>query len=158
MLRGRERARGIRLAILLVSCALTTGLAGCNGPLPFLSGGELDGEERDAPSEWSLEEDFAVVPLETRPDDPYSVNIAYTQIDGRLYVNAGDTETAWVLNMEADPRVRMRVSDVLYRARAERVVDPAEISEFGRAWVDHSMFHRDPDSLDQVWVYRLVPR
>lgn len=73
MLRGRERARGIRLVMLLVPCALTTGVVGCKSPLPFPSGGEFDGEEPGAPSEGLLEEDFVIVPLETRLDDPDSL-------------------------------------------------------------------------------------
>ena len=40
----------------------------------------------------------------------------------------------------------------------ERVVDPADISEFGDAWVSNAMFLRHPDDLEEVWVYRLVPR
>ena len=99
-----------------------------------------------------------MVQLETRPEDPYSVNIAYTLLEGRLYINAGDTETEWVKNMEVNPLVRLRISEALYALRAERVTDPGEISTFGKAWVSHSMFHRDPDELDEVWIYRLAGR
>jgi hypothetical protein len=142
-------------ALILVIASF---VAGCNGPFPFMSGGALDGEERRAPSIWTLDEDFAVAQLETDPEAPYSVNIAYTQIEGRLYINAGDTRTTWVGHMEENPLVRLRVSDVIYLARAERVTDPAEITEFGQAWVSHSWVHRDPDDLEEVWLYRLVPR
>lgn len=142
--------------IQLLSIALF--MSGCNGPLPFMSGGALSGEERPAPEQWALDEDFATVQLETRPEAPYSVNISYVQIGGRLYINAGDTEKKWVVHMESNPLVRLRTGDVIYLARAERVVDPAEISEFGDAWVSRSMFLRHPDDLGEVWVYRLVPR
>jgi peptidoglycan/LPS O-acetylase OafA/YrhL len=54
----------------------------------------------------SFEEDFGVIQLATRSEDPYSVNIAYAQRAGRLYVYAGDTETQWVKNMETNPAVR----------------------------------------------------
>ena len=131
---------------------------GCNGPLPFMSGGALAGEGQPAPSEWTFAEDYGVVQLETRPEEPYSVNIAYTLVDGRLYVNAGDTETEWVRHMEANPLVRLRVEDVIYRLRAVRVTDSAEISEFGAAWTSQSMFYRDPDDLEEVWLYQLVAR
>jgi len=132
--------------------------AGCNGPLPFMSGGALHAdEERPAPMKWSFDEDFAIAQLETAPDAPYSVNIAYTQIDGRLYIHAGDTRTTWVEHMEENPAVRLRVGDVLYVAEAERVTDPTEITRFARVWTDQSMFHRDPDELEEVWLYRLGP-
>ncbi len=133
-------------------------VASCNGPLPFMSGGELDGQATPVPQEWALSDDFGVVQLETRPEAPYSVNIAYTLMDGGLYVNAGDTETQWVKNMNANPLVRLRVAGLLYDLRALRVTDAATILAFGKAWTSHSMFHRDPASLGEVWIYRLVAR
>ncbi|MFK7895885.1 MAG: hypothetical protein AB8G23_08630 [Myxococcota bacterium] len=132
--------------------------AACNGPLPFLSGGELSGIERAAPGIWALDEDFAVAQLETQPDAPYSVNIAYTQIGGQLYLNAGDTETNWVKHIAADARIRLRIGETVYAGRAERVMDPSEIAAFGEAWVAESSFHRDPEELDVVWIYRVMPR
>ena len=131
-------------------------ITGCGGPLPFMSGGALAGEEQPAPKQWAFEEDFGVVQLETRPEDPYSVNIAYTQRAGRLYIYAGDTETQWVQNMQANPLVRLRHSNVIYTLRAERVVDSDEISNFAVVWNDASMFHRDPAELDEVWLYHLI--
>lgn len=139
---------------LFISWAAT----GCNGPLPFLSGGELSGTAKPVPATWSLEEDFAVVQLETRPEDPYSVNIAYTQIDGRLYINAGDTETEWVTHISSNPLVRLRDGQTIYELRAERVTEAAEVAMFGEAWTSHSTFHRDPTELGEVWIYRLVSR
>lgn len=86
------------------------------------------------------------------------MNIVYTVLDGRLYVNAGDTESTWVKHMQADPNVRLRVDGVVYDLRAERVTDRNEIVAFGKAWTSQSAFRRDPASFDQVFVYRLVPR
>ena len=71
---------------IVVSVALLA--MGCSGPLPFMSGGALAGEEEPVPPDWTFAEDFAVAQLETRPEDPYSVNIAYTLVDGRLYINS----------------------------------------------------------------------
>ena len=96
--------------------------------------------------------------LETRPEDAYSVNVAFTVLDGALYLNAGDTETQWVTNMTQDPRLRLRLDGDLYDLRAERVSDAAEIEAFAQAWVGQSMFRRDPTTLDEVWIYRLVSR
>ncbi|MCP5040560.1 MAG: nitroreductase family deazaflavin-dependent oxidoreductase, partial [bacterium] len=69
-----------------------------------------------------------MIQLETNPEDPYSVNIAYTVVDDQLYIYAGDTRTQWVENMEADPRVRFRLDDTIYELRAERVTDRNKIS------------------------------
>lgn len=144
--------------LLVLFLAIGSVATSCSGPLPFMSAGTLDGVAQPAPATWALDGDFAVVQLETRPDDPYSVNIAYTQINGSLYINAGDTETQWVTHISANPLVRLRVGETLYDLRAERVTDTAEIAMFGEAWTSHSMFHRDPRDLGEVWIYRLVAR
>jgi hypothetical protein len=149
---------GIPLPIRTFAVLLPLLIAACNGPLPFLSGGALKGEAQPAPEVWNLEEDFAVCQLETRPKDPYSVNIAYTLVEGRLYINAGDTETEWVKHMQADPQVRLRIDDALYSLKARRVTEPAEITAFVKAWTCHSVVLRDPDGLDEVWIYELTQR
>lgn len=144
----------IRLFALLVGLAAS----GCNGPTFLLPGGKLDGEAKPAPSDWAFAGEYGTAQIETRPDDPYSVNVGFTVLDGRVYVNAGDTETQWVKNIAADPRVRLRIEGGLYDLRAERVTDSAEISAFAAAWTSQSTFRRDPTQLDEVWIYRLVPR
>jgi hypothetical protein len=146
------------VSVRLFSLLLLLVTFGCNGPFVLLPGGKLDGEVKPAPSDWAFAGDYGTVQLETRPEEPYSVNVAYTVLEGRLYVNAGDTETQWVKNMTVSPLVRLRMDGVLYDLRAERVTDTAEISAFGEAWTSQSMFRRDPAELGEVWVYRLVSR
>ncbi len=131
---------------------------GCNGPVVLLPGGKLNGEGRPVPADWAFAGDYGTAQLETRPEDPYSVNIAYTFVDGSPFINAGGTETQWVKNIAANPRVRFRLDGVLYDMRVERVENRAEIAEFGKAWTSQSMFRLDPVGLDEVWLYRLVPR
>ncbi len=144
---------------LLAMAALVTFLAACNGPLPFLSGGALDGPVVEAPASWAdFGEPNGLMELETNPADPYSVNLAYTIVGETLYAYAGDTRTAWVEHMEADPRVRMRIDDSIYELRAERVHDEAEIVAFAKAWTAQGSYHRDPMELEDRWLYRLARR
>lgn len=143
------RALG-RIALLLALVA-----TGCNGPLPFLSGGKLTGETAPVPPDWKLAADHGTAQLETRPEDPYSVNIVYTVANGRMYVNAGGNEANWVKNIAANPAVRLRIDGVIYDLRAERVTERAEIEMFAAAWTSQSTFRRDPSKYEQVWIYRL---
>ncbi len=142
----------------LIAILLMLSTLGCNGPFVLLPGGKLDGSPLPTPDNWTFAGDYGTVQLETHPEDPYSVNIAYTVMNGRLYINAGDTETQWVQHMTANALVRLRLEGSLYDLRADRVTDDAEIAEFGKAWTDQSIFRRDPAELDEVWVYRLVAR
>ena len=142
--------------ISLTACMLM--LSACDGPLPFMAGGELSGTVTEVPDRWQLDEDSAVAQLETRPGDPYSINFTYVQLDGRFYVYAGDTRTNWVKHIEKSPLVRVRVQDTIYPARAVRVVSDEELSEFAAVWANLSAVQRDPMSLGEVWLYRLEER
>ncbi len=146
------------MSIRLLSLLLFLTTSGCNGPFMLMSGGKLEGVGKPVPGDWTFTADSGIVQLETRPEEPYSVNIVYTVLNGILYINAGDTETQWVKNISADSAVRLRMHDVLYDLRAERVSDAAEIAAFAVAWTGQSMFRRDPSELDQVWIYRLEAR
>ena len=145
-----------RLASLI---SLLTIAAGCDGPLPFLAGGTLSGEVVEPPSEWSEWTDqVSVIQLEANPSEPYSINIAYTIVGDQLYVYAGDTKTEWVQYMEVDPNVRFRREGLIYELRAERVTEDADRVAFAKAWAARGFFSRDPQTLDEVWLYRLLPR
>lgn len=142
-----------------LSTAALLAALGCNGPFGLLPGGRLEGDTRPAPTRWDLESDTGTMQLETRPEDPYSVNVNYTLVDGTLYVNAGDTKTQWVQNISANPEVRIRIRGTLYPSRAERVHDRGEVERFAIAWTGlNGFWARDPRKLDEAWIYRIVPR
>lgn len=140
---------------LLVSIVVA---AACNGPTGLLPGGKLDGTTADGPTDWSFAGEYGTAQLETLPEAPYSVNLAYTVLANRLYVNAGGTETQWVKNMDANPLVRLRLDGELYDLRARRITDPQEIADFAEAWTSQSYFRRDPLDYEKVWIYELVRR
>jgi hypothetical protein len=140
------------------SLASLVAMLGCGGPLGVLPGGRLSGESAAAPAVWDSVGNSGQIQLETRPEDPYSVNINYTVLDEQMYANAGDTETQWVKNLAADPRARIRLDGRIYPVRAERVTDPGEMARFGKVWTSQGRFYRDPSELDPAFVYRLMPR
>jgi hypothetical protein len=132
-------------------------LAACKGPSALFPGGALEGPVAPVPGSFDFARDAGTVQLETRPEDPYSVNIACTVVGEGLYVNAGGTRTQWVENIEGDPRVRLRVEGTLYELRAERVTDAAEMDAFAEAWLQN-VWARDPRGYDEAFVYRLTAR
>jgi hypothetical protein len=142
--------------LLLSTCLLT--LAACDGPFILAAGGALNGTMTEVPDRWELDEDSAVAQLETRPEDPYSINFTYVQLEGRFYVYAGDTRTNWVNHIAQNPLVRVRVQDAIYPARAVRVKRDEELAEFAAVWANLSVFQRDPMGFEEVWLYRLEER
>jgi len=120
-------------------------------------GGTLDGPVKAPPQSFGFARDAGTVQLETRPEDPYSVNIACAIVGDALYVSAGDNKSQWVENMEANPLVRMRIEGEIYELRARRVTDDDELNSFAEEWIKKA-WARDPRDLDEAWVYRLEAR
>jgi hypothetical protein len=133
-------------------------VSACDDPFILAAGGELSGTVTAVPDRWQLDEDSAVAQLETRPEDPYSINFTYVQLDGRFYVYAGDTRTNWVKHIEQSPLVRVRVQDLIYPALAVRVTSDDELLAFAAVWANLSAFQRDPMNFEEVWLYRLENR
>ena len=104
-------------------------IAGCGGPLGMLPGGALEGTPASAES-WAFAAGFDTLALETRPEDPYSVNIGFVLKNERLYIDPA-AERAWYEHIVDQPNVRVRFADgKIYRARAVPVTDPGEREGF----------------------------
>lgn len=129
----------------------------CGGPVATFPGGQLDGPVKPAPESFAFAQDAGTIQLETRPDDPYSVNIACAVVAGDLYISAGDYKARWVENMEANPLVRLRIEGEIYELKANRVTEDDEMQAFATEWTKNA-WARDPTTLDEVWVYRLEAR
>ncbi len=100
-------------------------LAGCSEPFIVFAGGELSGETATPPEDWSELRDEETFQLETRPDDPYSVNIWAVGIGDDAYIGTGPDGTNWTEHLAADPRVKLRVGETLYPLLARPVTDRA---------------------------------
>jgi hypothetical protein len=126
--------------LLTLSFALVASL-GCGGPFFILPGGELSGEVSAEPvTDWSFVSD-EFVDLETRPSDPYSVELNYVVRDGALYIDPAEGRR-WLDHIREDPRVRVRFGGKIYLAQAVLVGKPGELAGF------------DPTR----FIYRLDPR
>jgi len=144
----------LALAIFALAC----------GPIGPIPGGRLSGPVENAPADWGFASDVGTIQLETRPDDPHSVNTWCGVVDGALYVPTSlirgtdePSEREWVANALADPRVRIRVGDSVYQARAVRVDDPTEREAARAALIAKYDVEPDPHS-EAAWVFRMEAR
>jgi len=143
-------------ALLLLALVSIVSTAGCGRPFVLLPGGALEGTPATVPESWSITDAVETVQLETRPADPYSVNIWVTAADEELYVHAGANRSTWVEYIEADPNVRLRVNESIYELAAARVVDQAEFDRFSAAY--EKKYGRRPrnESVAEAYLFRLT--
>jgi len=157
---GRSVSRTVNdrllLSILLVS--LSSLLAGCDEPFIVMSGGALTGEVEDAPEDWTPLNEVAVVQLETRPEDPYSVNVWMIASGRDIYVATGKGETHWTRNIAENPDVRLRVGDKVYELEAYLVKDESEKIAIGNQYVKKYGVDEDDNWVDEGQLYRLERR
>ncbi len=133
-------------------------LLGCD-PIVMIPGGRLSGDATAAPSDWGFTDATETFQLETRPADPYSVNIWALTIDDSLYIVAGTgPETTWAQHIENDDRVRLRVEEAIYELRAVRDDSPESRDAFLVAAKAKYDFEPDGDEADQAILFRLEPR
>lgn len=131
-----RRSASIGLALVGLGALLA-----CGGPLLAIPGRGLSGEVvTDPVTDWSFVTDH-FVDLETRPGDPYSVELNYVVRDGRLYIDPSEGRR-WLDHLRADPRARVRFGGRIYPVTAVLVGRPGELPGF------------DPDR----FVYRLDSR
>ncbi len=122
------------MARLLAGLVGVTALAACSEPFVTVPGGALAGEPMDPPVEWSEVPD--TIQLETRPADPYSINIWGVGVGRHLYVATSADGTAWTGYLEVDNSVRVRFDDDIYALQAEAVDDAAERGRVAQAYAD----------------------
>jgi len=103
--------------------------AGCGGPFLVFPGGALRGEVVTEPVEdWSFADDW-FVDLETRPSDPYSVELNYVVKHRDLFLDPAEGRR-WFDYIREDPHVRVRFGDKIYPARVVLVGRPGELEGF----------------------------
>ena len=148
----------ITRSALCVALLLVATIAGCRGPFVLLPGGALEGPIAPAPDDWAFTDAVDTVQLETRPSDPYSVNIWAIGLGEYVYVHAGANRSTWVRNIEADPKVRLRVNDSIYELVAARVEGQDEFDRFGDAY--EKKYGRRPrnENVAEAYLFRLAGR
>lgn len=144
-----------RLSGLIVSLLCILCLSGCGEPIVVLPGGELGGSVTPVPAAWRDVPD--TVQLETRPADPYSVNIWAVGLDSDLYIGTSVEGTRWSGYMDADPAVRIRIGESLYELSAAPVSNVVERERVANAYV--AKYAINPaEWVSDAKLYHLTPR
>lgn len=116
-------------------------LCGCSEPLGLFAGGELSGQPMPVPAAWGAVP--STVQLETRPADPYSVNLWAVQAGAALYVAGEQDGKRWISYLRADGNVRLRIGDAVYALAAVEVDDADERRQVAAAFASK---YRDDDA------------
>ena len=144
------------MARMLLALPLLIAL-GC-GPMVMIPGGELSGEVKPTPSDWSFSDDVETVQLETNPDDPYSVNVWGVSAGPHFYIAAGRKTNQCAENLRMDPHARLRIGDDIFEVQAVEVVEEAELDTFLAAAQQKYDFEPEPDQRAEAALFRLGPR
>ena len=137
------------VAMLVLPCFLAC------GPTLLLPGGALSGTSSPPPSDWAWTDEVSTIQLETRPEDPYSVNLWAVGIDQKLYVHAGANYSAWVENLEGDSTVRVRIDGKIYQLAASRVKDQKEFDIFSDAYESKYGTRPRNENVDEAYLFYL---
>ena len=153
---------GFAFAAILVT-AFATGFAArfADGPLgPFPGGAIRSGEwVRDTPVDWDSFADIREVQFGLL-EPPRSRTTWFLVRDGKPYVPCAFPNFTllkkWPHEVQADPRVVLRIDGRRYRRRAIRVMDPEEYAELVTlAKQKYGEF--DSSDPDDLWYFRLDP-
>jgi len=148
-----KRAMAILFGVLMLS-------VGCGGPVVMIPGGALSGTVQPVPSDWGFSDEFENIQLETRPSDPYSVNLWGVGEGATFYIASGrGLESRWARHIEADSNVRLRLGENIYELRAVRTDDPKDREEFMAALkAKYDDFEPDEEDAAAAILYRLESR
>jgi hypothetical protein len=145
------------VTLRLVALSICSVFLAC-GPILVMPGGALSGTAESAPADWAWTDEVSTIQLETRPEDPYSVNIWVVAKGDALYVHAGKNRSTWVENMESDPAVRVQVEERVFELTASRVKDQKEFDAFSDGYEKKYSTRPRNENVREAYLFRLVSR
>ena len=115
----------------------------------------MEGETVAPPSDWVFTRTIKTVQIETRPEDPYSVNIWVIDNGAALYIHAGANRAEWVMHLESDPRIRVRIQEKIYDLVSVPIRDQEEFAVFADLY--EAKYERRPrnENVSEVYLFRL---
>jgi hypothetical protein len=142
------RMLALTLGFLLLAC----------GPILVVPGGGLDRTTSAVPTDWGWTNDISTIQLETRPADPYSVNLWVIAQGDSLLVHAGENRAAWVEHIEADAAVRVQVEGKIFELAATRVAAQSEFDAFSDAYEEKYSVRPRHEDVRSAYLFRLKAR
>lgn len=133
-------------------------------PIGPLAGKELSGEvAAETPSDWGFTDEHMTIAVEVRPEDPHSITTICFVHEGALYVPAqGGSDKEWTQMVLADPRVRLKIGDRIYPAKATRIADESQreamIASASKKYAQLAAAQEGENPPEDVWVFRIDPR
>ncbi len=130
-----------RIGLLFLASLM---FSGCNGPVGFIPGGALSGPVVPANIK-DLPPQVTGLVLETRPDDPYSVNLGFVRIADRIFIDP-DPARAWASYLLADKNARIRFGDskFVHPVTARVITDKEIVAMFDESRVVVELIPRLP--------------
>lgn len=130
-------------------------------PIYMISGKRLSGDELPYPADWSMCRDHQTIAVEARVENPHSVTTICFLHDGDLIVPAvNGSEKQWPAMVVRDPRIRVKIGDAVYPARADRMTGVSMSDLLASIAVKYPQItERDPaDAPQDVWLFRITAR
>lgn len=153
------------IGIVLVGLVLVAGIAYLlrTDPIGPIAGKRLSGEEvAEQVGSWAFTDAHGLIAVESRPEDPHSVTTICFTHEGALYVPARDgAEKDWPQYVLADPRVRLKIGDRIYRGHATRVDTEMDreplLASLREKYAEMLAQADEPPDLSSVWLFRIDP-
>jgi hypothetical protein len=134
------------LVMKTVSLMLTLSLlCACQMPMLTLAGKQLQGIEATT-TNFAFAEQYKLLKLEVNPENPYSVILRCTVLDGELYVDAAATRK-WAMYLRSDRRVRVMLGGAIYNAVATTITDPEITQKFFKG---RTIYRLRPAAMDEA--------
>ena len=140
---------------LLVAGLCSLLLGACSEPFIVLPGDALQGEVTDPPTDWNEVADIDIVQFETRPDDPYSINLWMVVLGPDIYVATGEDGTNWTAHIADNPDTRIKIGNQIYELSAMRINNPEEQARVASAYVDKYDLDAEDNWVMEGQVFRL---
>ena len=130
-------------------------------PINRISGKRLSGDEQPYPADWSMCNDHPTIAVEARIEDPHSVTTVCFLHDGDLIVPAlNGSQKQWPAMVVRDPRIRVKIGDAVYPARADRLTGASMPDVLASMAAKYTQIaDRDPaDAPRNLWLFRITAR